>query len=51
MIIKRKFYYLGIFHSEIFSYLDLYQGIFFAVAHHKMPETGVDVHIDNIHVI
>lgn len=46
MITKRKSYYLGIFHLEIFSYVDLHQGIFFAVAHHKMHKIGVDMHID-----
>lgn len=45
MITKTKFYYLDIFHLEIFSYVDLHQGIFFAVIHHKMHKMGVDVHI------
>lgn len=45
MITKTKFYYLDIFHLEIFSYVDLHQGIFFAVTHHKMHKMGVDVHI------
>lgn len=44
MITKTKFYYLDIFHLEIFSYVDFRQGIFFAVIHHEMHEIGVDVH-------